>query len=222
MLQETKHQAGALRKNRALRKRFKELGLDVEQVWSPSPGDVELENCGLSTLLGWALAYRACPDRQKLEERGYMYPPIEPDFDPDNDWLIFESWMQGKPVSWRFEQEYGAMPSAEGLSEEEVVDKIRELTDKLAERQVVVEYQDGIPARLAYSELCRYLRESEFEIMASGATCHLTGCTGYCPGCFQRPWCDMGMDLSWPEDEEQGTMALPEACRPFVEAIRRP
>lgn len=218
MLEATKrkHQPQALRKNRALRKRFKELELDVEDVWSPSPGNVELENCQLGSLLGWVLAYRACPDRQKLEARGYMYPPIDPDCDPETDWLIFESWMQGKPVAWRFEDEFGPIAPAADLTDEEIVDRMCELTGRLADRQVIVEYQDGVPLKLAYSELRRNLLESEFEIMAPGTTCHLTGCTGYCPDCFQRPWCEMGKDLSWPEDEKLGSMAMPAACRPFV------
>lgn len=196
---------------------FGRMHLNVEDVWSPPPDDVKRENIELANLLDWALAYRACPDRRKLEARGYDFPPIEPDFDPDSDWLIFESWMQGKPVSWKFEEEFGPIRPVDGLTDGEVNEMMCELTARLAERQVVIEYQDGVPVRLAYSELRRSLQESQFEILAHGATCHLTGCTGYCPECFQRPWCDVGMDLSWPEDGAIGGMALPEVCKPFVE-----
>lgn len=40
-----------------------------------------------------------------MKVEGYMFPPINPGIDPDTDWLIFERWMQGKPVRAKMKEQ---------------------------------------------------------------------------------------------------------------------
>jgi len=45
---------------------------------------------------------------------------------------------------------------------------------------------------------------------------HLDGCTGYCPECFQRPWCEQGCDSCWKEDKEAGCSVFPDSVKRYV------
>jgi hypothetical protein len=201
--------------NRQLRAQFKIMGLEVDEVIYACPERLDHENRRLRSLLEWVMAYRLYRSRAAMEEKGFFYPPVEPGMDPDSDWLIFEAWMQGKPVSWTFEGVYGRMTPPEDLVDREIQTKLVELLARLAERGVHVDLEAGVPARLAYSELRAYLLQAEFEIHAPGVTTHI-GCSSYCPECFQRPWCGVGMEERWREDDETGAMAFPLACRPYV------
>ena len=77
---------------------------------------------------------------------------------------------------------------------------------------------DGMPDRLLYEELLELLEE-DFELLAPGTTCIVDGCTGYCPDCRSRPWCDNGL-MRWPEDEEAHCMVVPDRVKAFVSADR--
>lgn len=63
-----------------------------------------------------------------------------------------------------------------------------------------IDLVEGVPARFAYS-IVREVLEDEFEFIAGGCW-HIDGCSGYCPGCLQRPWCEFGGNSCWREDEE--------------------
>ncbi|MEK7728923.1 MAG: hypothetical protein AAB354_10950 [candidate division KSB1 bacterium] len=71
-----------------------------------------------------------------------------------------------------------------------------------------------VPPRLAYEHLLEALAE-EIELL-HGGTWHLDGCTEYCPGCFQRPWCETGNNLCWREDEAAGHMVFPENVKRYA------
>lgn len=46
----------------------------------------------------------------------------------------------------------------------------------------------------------------------------MDGCSGYCPDCYQRPWCETGRSSCWTEDEKIGEMYLPDSVRKYVSA----
>ncbi len=182
------------RENAALKRAFQAMGLDPTPV-TDTPEDAEAENGHLRALLKWAYAYRMCPDRKKLESRGFMFPPVEPDCDPDTDWLRFERWMRGKPTEWRYADDFGPLKQAAALSDSEIEKALKTVVKNLAKRNMLVEFQPGIPARLVYSYLRDELDRQSFEFLAPGTTCHLDGCHGSCPDCFQRPWCDLAGEM---------------------------
>lgn len=107
------------------------------------------------------------------------------------------------------QQEIGTLKPVEELTSDALECERMRLTEILAKHHVIVDLQEGVPTRLVYSYLCRELRPCAFEDLSDGSFCHLTACTGYCPGCFQRPWCDLGLEDTWPEDEEAGRMVYP-------------
>lgn len=186
----------------ALRRSLEELGLDVDAVLPDDTANAALTAHRLTMLVDWVRAYATCPDRAELRRRGYVYPPIHPGYDPESDWLRFERWVQGKPLAWRYESEHGPLPPPDELPDEALRDRLREVLDHLAARSVVVELRPGVPARRVYEYLRTELRRRPFEFLAPASFTVVTGCTGYCPGCFQRSWCEMGHEEEWPEDEE--------------------
>jgi hypothetical protein len=203
--------------NQTLKTEFTLRGLDLSQVWQPTPDDLELENRQLQHLLDWVSKYQECPNRKKLESEGYHFPPIYPGIDPDTDWLIFERWMQGKPVRAKMKDQLaGTFLSREPdtMRDEEIEAELERLFGLLRDSCFSIDLVDGLPPRLVYLIL-REALEEEFEFIAGGRW-HIAGCSGYCPGCVQRPWCEAGGNLCWPEDEEGGRMVVPEEARRYV------
>jgi len=57
-----------------------------------------------------------------------------------------------------------------------------------------------------------------FEIHGSGGGWFFDGCSGDCPGCFQRPWCNTGNSAFCSEDGEAGKMHLIDELKDYVSA----
>lgn len=177
--------------NRELRFTMRAQGLEPDELQPPIPGDPQAENHLLRDLLRWVNAYRETPDRNLLEEKGLFYPPVDPDFDLDSDWLRFERWMQGKSLAWTFSTEFGAIPDSEAMTDKEVERHLASLEETLATRQVILELPPEIPSRVVYDYLRRYLAEASFDVVAENTVTHITGCEGDCESCFMQRWCDI-------------------------------
>ncbi len=205
--------------NKSLKKEFEIRNLDLSQILCPSPDDLELENIQLRHLLDWVQKYSECHDRKKMEAEGYEFPPIAPCISPENDWYIFERWMNGLPVHSKYK---GLLPknivikSPEELNDEEIHVELQKLTNAFEESGNSIGLNEGIPARLVYTDLLETLRE-ENELLIVGCWT-LDGCSGYCPDCFQRPWCEQGGKSCWPEDIEAGEMFLFDSVKKYVSA----
>lgn len=206
-----------LLENQALKKQFEMLGLDLSQVFLPVPDDLARENRVLLDLMDWAQQYNECGDRKKMESMGYDFPPIGIGFGPDNDWFIFEQWMKGKTVRGkvreRLPDRFRPKPSKE-LTDAQIEPELNKLSRHLARMNISVCFNEGVPPRLAYEALLEDLEE-EVETIQYG-TFVFDGCTGYCPGCFQRPWCETGTSSCWSEDEEAGEMAVIDSVKRYV------
>lgn len=208
----------ALLENQNLKNEFARRNLDLSQVWNSTPDDLELENRQLLNLLDWVVKYEECQSRAKMEKQGYDFPPISFDIDPDSDWLRFERWIAGKKIKGKLEEqlpENYKPKDPKDLNDDEIYEELQLLNTFLEKRHFSVDYLDkGIPPRLVYEELLDTLGD-EFEQLAGGFW-HLDGCTGYCPDCFQRPWCESGGDLCWEEDEKAGCMVFPDYLKKYV------
>lgn len=197
--------------NDRLRTLIEAGGLRVDVLWTLRDPDPRRMNVRLLELLKWVQAYRATPDRARLEAQGYLYPPVEQGYDPDSDWMQFDRWMAGQPLRWSFAAEYGQLPDEDGLDDDTIDATLQRVEAWLAARGVAIELQPGLPPRVAYRCLQKELLQEPFEYLPKGTTCHVTACSGYCPACLQRPWCESGLEEEWPEDEEAGRMVCPEA-----------
>ena len=185
------------REHEGLKGESERLGLDPAQASRPCPDESpESRNDRLRSLLAWALAYRSCPDRARLERQGYLFPPVEPDIDPDTDWLRFERWMKGLPVTWDAPTEFGGMTPPELLSDVEIERELNAVEKRLAEHRVLLDFMQGVPRRAIYAYLAETLPEIELEILAPGSACVISGCDGWCPDCFQRRWCELSEEFA--------------------------
>jgi len=203
--------------NENLKKEFAYRDLDYTQVFDPIPDDLKRENKCLRKLIQWVKKYSECHDREKMEEQGYKFPPVNPGLSPENDWFIFERWMRGEPTSLTMKEILGSnfeIIEPEKLTDEEVIAKLKRIKERCLKYNISFETRKNIPSRLIYLDFIDNLAE-EYEILTNGYW-HIDGCSGYCPDCFQRPWCEAGLTSCWPEDEEAGEMFLSDSVKKFV------
>ncbi len=205
--------------NESLKKEFAYRNLNLSDVFYYTPDDLERENAVLKNLLDWVRKYSECKSRKIMESEGYEFPPIEPDFDPDNDWYIFERWINGLPVRMQYKDKLPksfVVKNPNEIGDEEICLELQKLIDAFEEAGSCISLNEGVPARLVYEFLLETMGdESEF-LISGGWT--IDGCTGSCPDCFQRPWCDGGGRNCWNEDIEAGEMFLIDPVKKYVSA----
>jgi hypothetical protein len=204
--------------NESLKNEFAMRNLDLSQVWEPSPEDPELENRQLRDLLDWVIAFKEFGgNRKKMEKAGYHFPPLSFDIDPDEDWLRFRRWMAGQKIRGKLKSRLPPdfiVKPADHLTEEQIIPELERLQNELERLHFSVELKEALPPRLLYEDLLELLDE-EFDFMMTGCW-HLDSCSGYCPDCFQRPWCEFGTSSCWQEDEAAGYMVFPEVVKKYV------
>ncbi len=208
-----------LLENQSLKNEFIIRGLDLSQVFNESPDDLECENRSLCHLLDWVNKYLEYGNRKKMEVLGYNFPPIEPAFSPDNDWYLFERWMEGKSTRNTLRKQLHPQyipKDPQKLNDDEIFMETEKLKNILSTINFSVDLKEGMPARLVYQHLIETL-DDEFSLMQGGFW-HLDGCTGYCPDCIQRPWCEGGCQSCWDEDEEAGEMFVAEPLKKYLSA----
>ena len=206
-----------LLENQALKAEFDRRALDLSEVFQPTPEHLEWENERLRLLLNYVDSYQQHESREALEMIGLDCPPVEPDVDVDSNWMRFRRWLRGrsltKTLRRELPREFEFKNPAE-LSDEQIAAELQALYHELKGTKVSIDLCEGVPPRLVYEHVLEVLDE-EFDWLGT-FTLHLDGCDGYCPGCFQRPWCETGNSTMWPEDEEASTMVLVESVRRYV------
>lgn len=100
------------------------------------------------------------------------------------------------------------------MTNEEIEAELEKLYASMEGTNFSIDLNKGVPARFVYTIVREVLNE-EFEFIAGGCW-HIDGCSGYCPGCFQRPWCETGSNSCWTEDEEAGEMVYPVEVRRYL------
>lgn len=210
-------------KNQQLRQAFSDLNLDLAAIMDFAPYNLDMENRRLESLLQFVKKYQQYGNRAMMEagETGYLFPPIFPGISPESDWFRFELWMEGKAVRQspenQFPAEFKVEENIDDLSNEAAEQALDHLIEHLAKVGLGVSVNEEIPAKLLYKELRHYSKEEQ-EVSEPMGGWTYDGCGGYCPGCFQRPWCNTGQDMCWTEDEEAGKMHLIEEVQEYVSA----
>ncbi len=203
--------------NEALRKEFVIRNLDLNQIFRDNPEDAEYENKRMLHILDWVNKYNELKSREKMEKEGYLYPPVDPDLDPDNDWYMFERWINGLPVRktlWEHIKENYEVKDPDTLNDCEIETEWELFKEAIHEAKIEVGLHETIPARLQYKYMLGKL-EQLYEITFAGGWV-IDGCSGCCPECMQRPWCDSGQDCCWPEDEKAGEIFYIDEVRKYV------
>lgn len=203
--------------NLSLKKVFKELNLELEPIFYFTPLDLDSENRRLEHLLDFVKRYQQYGSQEVMKkvEGEFIYPPIYPGISPWSDWTCFERWIQGKPVREPLLNQFSLhekfRPAAD-IPDSEIEAETDRLISYIRKTGNGISLNDGIPIRLVYSNLMEWIKEPhEF-----GGGWTFDGCSGYCPGCFQRPWCETGNSSCWPEDEEIQKIHYTEELKKFV------
>ena len=211
----------SLQKNLALRRLFSNRGLDLEAVMEFTPHDLDLENLRLQSLAEFIVEYDRYGSQEAMEviKGDYVFPPIFPGISPMSDWLRFVRWLEGKPVSQELRHilpaSYAPFRAPADISDDEIEAEARRLVSAIEEAGIGVCLREELPPRILYTYLYEQLSD-HFYIDDGGW--NIDGCSGYCPGCVQRPWCEPGQMLCWNEDEEAGKMYLIEELAAYVSA----
>jgi len=216
----SKKEIDVLTQNENLKKAFKKLNLDLAPVFKFTPYDLDLENRRLNRLLLFVNKYMETGRSQNMMELlGFPFPPIHPGISPESDWFRFKLWMEGKVVRKKLKDQlenYITFKPPNQLKEEEVESELERLQASIKKIGLSTGLNEGIPPKVLYEYILETL-ENVFELDEGGGWV-LDGCSGYCPGCFQRPWCDSGQELCWPEDKKIGKMDLPDLLKFYVSA----
>jgi hypothetical protein len=209
-----------LQKNLDLKRLFENRGLDLAAVMEFTPHDLDLENRRLLSLAQFVYEYDRYGSREAMEviKGDFQYPPIFPGISPDSDWYRFELWLQGEAIAKALgdmltDQQPFRKPVE--IGEDEIEAELKRLMSAINSAKISIGLQEGLPPRLLYGYLYETLGDT-FNVDDGGW--FIDGCSGYCPGCIQRPWCNTGQSSCWTEDEEAGKMHLPSELTPYVSA----
>ncbi len=207
------------RDNIRLKKAFLKLNLDIVPVMEFMPYHLDIENRRLAALLAFVEKYQECQSRKIMELIGKPFPPIFPGISPESDWHRFKLWLDGAPVREKLRtllpENFQPIPPNQ-VTDANAEKALGVLNEALEEIGYGFDLWRGIPPKVMYQYLWDSLEEV-FELDEEGGWV-LDGCNGYCPDCFQRPWCETGTTSHWPEDEKAGKMNLPDILSPYVSA----
>lgn len=164
-------------------------GLDPRDLgWQPEHPQSEWL---LGEILRWVRGWRRLGSRQAMSRAGFLFPPVEPDCDPAQDWFVFERWVTRQPLTWSYVAEFGQPTAAAALNDSQLAVELTRVQARLDARGVRVAAVESLPPRELYGWLAGYVAREPFEYLAEGVGLTLTGCDGDCPDCFQQPWCDL-------------------------------
>ncbi|KAA3637586.1 MAG: hypothetical protein DWQ02_06505 [Bacteroidetes bacterium] len=203
-----------------LKEEFAKLGLDPAEVVQYFTEDLDHLNRIYAGLLKFTQKYLEHQSKELMELTGDPFPPVFPGISPDSDWYRFERWVRGESVRETIKAQLPdslTIKASSELTDDELPEAINSILKAMADKGFYVDLKD-IPDRLFYEYVLDWIEE-EHELCPGGGW-HLDGCTGYCPGCIQRPWCDVGKSSVWPEDEDEGKMTLPEELKNYVSSSK--
>jgi hypothetical protein len=90
---------------------------------------------------------------------------------------------------------------ADGIDERELSRRLNRILLILEDHGICLDLIGRVPDEVVYHYLLTEALNDELPMeLPEGFIYHIDGCDGYCPQCFQRPYCETGKD-PWPEDE---------------------
>jgi hypothetical protein len=115
-----------------------------------------------------------------------------------------------------------AFPGADTLSPEELEKKLLDIEEILGDNGIVVDLRPDVPPRLVYGYIVRDVLPAR-DTFGDAPLSRLVfdGCTGDCPTCFQRAYCDVPGPGD-PEPEASSTTAGGSTARRSPDPADRP
>jgi hypothetical protein len=96
-------------------------------------------------------------------------------------------------------------PQPDGMKRKELSAKLNQILLILEDHGICLDLIGKIPDAVVYNHIVQDALNDEIPLeIPDGFRYHIDGCDGYCPECFQRPYCETGKD-PWPEDGEGST-----------------
>ena len=156
--------------NERLKRDFEIRKLPLNKVWEPIPHDLELENRQLESLLNWVDHYVFLGGKEAMITAGFLFPPVQPGFEPEADWKQFERWVGKRANKKNFSEIHTKERSLppEWILPTDVVEKmLNEVVATLGKRDISFE-AGKLPLRKAYECLRLHLRHNDPNKMAPG------------------------------------------------------
>jgi len=98
------------------------------------------------------------------------------------------------PVNFEF-------PLPEHLNDEELEDKLDDIEDIFMDNNIFLDLVEKCPDRIIYKYILNEVLSDKIAVSRpTDLRYHISGCDGWCPDCFQQPYCDTWKDI-WDENE---------------------
>ncbi len=179
-----------------LRNKFGALKLNPDDVLKTGPINHERQLGLFQNLWRWVDTYRNLGSREKLEERGMIFPPIYPGIDPECDWTTFERWVTLQPLTFKIDEAFVPKRFRADWSAADYKSELKKTLAFIDSYNLVLEFSNKIPAELVYEAFEKMHSHAEFEFIPEGSTNHIDLCDNYnCENCFQKKWCDLKDDF---------------------------
>jgi hypothetical protein len=91
------------------------------------------------------------------------------------------------------------------MTDEAIKEKYARLSQILEKNRYIIEFAEALPIHDAYRYLTEVFLYTKSYELNEGWVCHVTGCGGDCPGCFQRDYCDALSDI-WTQEEMEAEL----------------
>ena len=103
-----------------------------------------------------------------------------------------EEYVDDRPLSCLFPDDF-TFPPVDELESGRLEEKLTAIEEVLASNNIELALADKLPAKLVYKYLTEevLLEPAGFPIGPDcPSICVIDGCEGYCPGCFQKDYCE--------------------------------
>jgi len=91
-------------------------------------------------------------------------------------------------------------PPAQNLKPKIIKRKLKKLKRILQKNNFILELSEKLPVTEAYRYLTEYFLYEKETMLTGGWMCHITGCGGDCPSCFQLDYCEFKNEI-WTKEE---------------------
>ena len=199
----------------SLKTEFLVKNLDLDEIWD-QPTDQLRATRELKYML---LCIELCKEDKSPEQlfiEGHLPPHIKDPTMPEEDWSKFIKWTQGKIVI-EYLIDKVDLKNPDDIPEDEIESELKKLITQIENANIGIQLLSPVPPIILYKVLHEWILDENPEACETDGWI-MNGCGAYCPGCYMRPWCDVGIDLCWSEDEEIKNMYLRPELRKTMSA----
>ena len=107
-----------------------------------------------------------------------------------------------------FPDDFGFPPAA-SMDKVQVREKLRAIETVLGEHGIFLDLTASAPDAVVYEYFVTEVMYERAPLeMAEGFNYHIDGCSGYCPECFQKDFCEVRKEIGWDDEEGEDDVSL--------------